>query len=260
MKKILVFISLVLAFRSEAQIEKAIPPKPSPMRLVVDNTGTLTTDQRDALERKLVSYDDTTSNQITVVIVPTTGDYDISEYALTLGREWGVGNKDFNNGIVFLIAKNDRKVWIATGYGLEGAIPDITAKTIIEKEVVPNFRGEDYYRGIDNGVEAIIKAAAGEYHAPAGYANRKRGKGGKGIIPIVVIFIIIMIILSRRGGGGRGGSFMSRRGYRNLPGPIWFPPIGGGSSGGWGGGSSGGGGFGGFGGGGFGGGGAGGSW
>ena len=78
-----------------------------------------------------------------------------------LGRKWGVGNKEFNNGIVFLVAKNDRKVFIATGYGLEGAIPDITAKQIIENEVVPNFRGNDYYWGIDFGVDALIQAAAG---------------------------------------------------------------------------------------------------
>lgn len=259
MKKFLLPILLLLASVSMGQIEKVIPPQPVPPRLVVDLTGTLASDQRDALEAKLVAYDDTTSNQIAVVIIPTTGDYDISEVAYMIGRKWGVGNKEFNNGIVFLVAKNDRKVFIATGYGLEGAIPDITAKRIIENEVVPNFRGNDYYRGIDFGVDALMLAAAGEYEAPAGYANRGRKGTGGNLLGMIIIFLIILFILSRINRGG-GGAFMSRRGYRNWTGPstMWFPPSGGGGSG-WGGGG-GGGGFGGFGGGGFGGGGAGGSW
>ncbi len=260
MKKIFLYIFLFCSSVAFAQIDDTVPKPPNPPRLVVDQTSTLTHDQQEALERKLVAYDDSTSNQIAVVIVPSTGDYEISDYALTLGRKWGVGGKEFNNGIVFLIAKNDRKVYIATGYGLEGAIPDITAKQIIESEVVPNFRGDDYYRGIDYGTDALIKAAAGEYKAPAGY--RKRGSGGGSILGVIIIFIIIMFILSRINRGG-GGSFMSRRGARGWTGaPIWWFPSGGSSGGsGWGGGgSSGGGGFGGFGGGSFGGGGAGGSW
>ncbi len=259
MKKILIPILLLISTLSFAQIENAIPKAPNPQRLVVDQTNTLTPDQLQALEAKLVAYDDTTSNQITVVIVPSTGDYDISDFAFTIGRKWGVGNKEFNNGVVFLIAKTDRKVFIAPGYGLEGAIPDITAKTIIEREVVPNFRGDDYYRGIDNGVTALIKAASGEYKAPAGYT--KRGKKGSNLTGIIVLIIIVVLIIGRSSGGrGGGGSFMSRRGYRNFNGPVFFPPIGGGGWGGGGSGGGGGGGFGGFGGGSFGGGGAGGSW
>jgi uncharacterized protein len=262
MKQLLLFLFLFLGVVATAQIEKAIPPVPVPPRLVVDLTGTLAPDQQAALERKLVAYDDSTSNQIVVVIVPSTGDYDISDFAFTLGRQWGVGNKEFNNGVVFLIAKNDRKVFIAPGYGLEGAIPDITAKRIIESEVVPNFRENDFYRGIDYGTDALIKAAEGEYKAPAGYANRGRGGGGISLFGLimVIIFIIILINIMRRGGGGGGGGYMSRRGYRNWSGPVIFPPLGGGGFGGGGGGGFGGGGFGGFGGGSFGGGGAGGSW
>jgi hypothetical protein len=110
MRKLLLPLFLLLAQVSLAQIEKVIPAKPNPPRLVVDLTGTLAPDQVQALESKLVAYDDSTSNQIVVVIVPTTGDYDISDVAYQLGRNWGVGNKEFNNGVVLLIAKNDRKV------------------------------------------------------------------------------------------------------------------------------------------------------
>ena len=263
MKKTWITLSLLfLALLGSAQIEKVIPPPPNPPRLVVDLTQTLSPDQQQALEAKLVAYDDSTSNQIAVVLIPTTGDYDISEVAYQLGRSWGVGNKENNNGVVLLVAKNDRKVFIAPGYGLEGAIPDAIAKRIVETEIVPNFREQDFYRGIDFGVDALIKAAAGEYTAPAGYRKKKGDKLGDVIVLVIfmVLLIIFIFVKSRKGGGG---SFMSGRGYRNWNGPstMWFPPthIGGGSrSSGFGGG--GGGGFGGFGGGSFGGGGAGGSW
>ncbi len=258
MKKLLLPILLFLTLFAQAQIEKALPELPSPPKLVVDFTGTLTADQKDALERKLVAYDDSTSNQVAVVIVATTGDYDIAEFSFALGRKWGIGNKEKNNGVLLLIAKDDRKVFIAPGYGLEGAIPDITAKQIVENIIVPNFKGSDFYGGIDQGTDAIISAAAGEFKADPGYANRGKKKG----FPLgVIIFILVIVILMSRGGGG-GGSFMSRRGSRNISRPniFWFPPIGGGGGGGFGGGGGGGGGFGGFGGGSFGGGGAGGSW
>jgi uncharacterized protein len=258
MKKILLPIFLFLTLFASAQIEKAIPEAPNPPKLVVDLTGTLTADQQQALERKLVAYDDSTSNQVAVVIIATTGDYDISDFAFALGRKWGVGNKEKDNGVVLLIAKNDRKVFIAPGYGLEGAIPDITAKRIVEDVILPNFRGNDFYRGIDEGTDAVIKAAKGEFVAEEGYANRGQGKKGIPLLGIIILIIVILIIM--KSGGGRGGSFMSRRGYKNINRPtvFWFPTGGGGGGGGFGGG--GGGGFGGFGGGSFGGGGAGGSW
>ncbi|MBW7892988.1 MAG: TPM domain-containing protein [Chitinophagaceae bacterium] len=257
------FLFVIFLFVSTAlfgQVDKVIPPAPSLPRLINDFTGTLTPMQQESLEKKLTTYDDTTSNQIAVVIVKTLNDYDPYEYATALGRKWGVGNKEFNNGVVFLIAKDDHKVFIAPGYGLEGALPDITCKQIVDNEILPNFRENDFYRGIDAGTTAIMQAAAGEYEPPEGYANRGKNEG----VPLVVILIIIFFIafiISRIGGGG-GGSFMSRRGYREtgVPPVFWFP--GGGRSsggGGWSGGGSGGG-FGGFGGGSFGGGGAGGSW
>ncbi len=261
MKKYLFVILFFLSLGVSAQVDKIVPAAPNPPQLVNDFTGTLTQLQQENLEHKLKNYDDTTSNQIAVVIVKTVGDYDPYEYATALGRKWGVGNKEFNNGVVFLIAKDDRKVFIAPGYGLEGALPDITCKQIIENEILPNFRGNDYYRGIDEGTTAIMKAAVGEYQPPEGYADRGKKKGVPLPLIIFIIFIIVVII-SRIGGGGGGGSFMSRRGYREtgVPPVFWFPGGGGSrGGGGWGGGGSSGG-FGGFGGGSFGGGGAGGSW
>lgn len=241
-----------------------VPPRPSPPKLVNDYVGVLTPDQKAHLEEKLVAYDDSTSIQVVVVIVNTLDDYDPVDYAVKLGREWGVGNKKTNNGVVFLMSMEPgkRKVFIAPGYGLEGAIPDITAKQIIDNEVIPQFRQDNYFRGISNGVDAIIQASHGEYKAPEGYHDRNKGKGGGGAFVFIIILVVIFLVLGRGGGGPRGG-MMSRRGYRglgNIP-FIFFP--GGGGGGGWSGGggsSGGGGGFGGFGGGSFGGGGAGGSW
>lgn len=255
MKKFLSIFFLLLAFASSAQVEKVIPPRPNPPRLVNDLTGNfLTPDQSAALERKLVAYDDSTSNQIAVVVVSDLKGYSAADYAIALGRAWGVGNKNFDNGIVVLISTGgtagNRDAFIAVGYGLEGVIPDLTADAIIENELIPNFKAGNYYRGLDEATDAIFRAAEGKYKAPEGY--RKKGKGfNPGLI--IVIAIILLVVLGGIGGGG-GGGYVSRRGYTGWPGGGW---IGGG---GFGGGGGGGGGFGGFGGGGFGGGGAGGKW
>ena len=258
MKKLALILFLLPAFIVNAQ---QIPNPPSPPKLVNDFTNTLTATQAAALEEKLVAYDDTSSNQIAVVIIKSLDGSDIGDFATELGRKWGIGNKKNNNGVVLLIAKDDHKVFISPGYGLEGALPDALCKQIVETDIVPSFRESDFYRGIDDGTNSIMKAAAGQYEPPAGYAARgRKGKGIPGLAVIIVVLVIIFIISNITRGGG--GSFMSRRGYRGsgIP-PIWWFPSGGGGSG-WsgGGGGGGGGGFGGFGGGGFGGGGAGGSW
>ena len=237
------------------------PAKPNPPRLVNDYVHLLTADQQQTLERKLVEYENRTSNQFAIVVLESIGNSDPGDYATELGRRWGVGGKQFNNGVVILITVGGgagrRHVFIAPGYGLEKAIPDFTAKQIVDNDLIPYLKEKDYYRGLNNAVDALMKAAEGEYK---GTGPKGKGGGGPNIFLIIVVIIIIVIAISR-GGGGRGG-MMSRRGYRRsaIP-PIWWFPTGGGSSGGggWSGGG-GGGSFGGFGGGSFGGGGAGGSW
>jgi uncharacterized protein len=251
-----------------------VPAPPNPPRLVNDFAHVMTPDQISSLEHKLVDYDDSTSVQIVVLTVPTIGDNAIEDYALKLFRTWGIGNKKTNNGVLVLTAIQERKVYIQTGLGMEGSIPDVTAKSIIDNEIVPNFKGTDqdnYYRGFSHAADALIQAAAGEYKAPDGYSKRGRhGKGGGagniiGLFFFVFIIIIVFIFRNRGGGGGGGGLFggsgilpfmigtMVGRGFRGG-GSDW------GGGGGWSGGDSGGGGFGGFGGGDSGGGGAGGSW
>jgi uncharacterized protein len=266
MKRIALLLVLFVSLAATVFAQN-IPARPSPPTLVNDYTNTLSPDQKATLERKLTVYDDSTSNQVVIVIIPSTNDYAPADYATKLGRQWGVGNKKTNNGVVLLVAKDDRAIFIAPGYGLEGAIPDITAKSIIEDIIKPNFRENDFYKGLDLGTDAIIRAAVGEYKAPAGYRKKSKGRSGSSILGIV-IFIFVIIILGARGGGGRGGGMMSRRGYGSSALPWIIGGMlgsgarsGGGGFGGFGGGgSSGGGGFGGFGGGSFGGGGAGGNW
>lgn len=240
-------------------LAQQIPDKPNPPRLVNDLAGVLSPEDEASLERKLVAYDDSTSNQVAVVMIKTLDGYPIEEYALQLFRSWGIGNKKTNNGILILAAIEDRKIRIEVGYGLEGAIPDITANQIIRNDIGPNFRNGNYYEGLVAASESVIEAATGEYKAPAGYRNRD-GKGGGSILGMIIIFIVIIIILSNINRRGGGGGFMSRRGYRGFGPTVFWPGgwTGGGGSGG--GGWSGGGGFGGFGGGSSGGGGASGSW
>ena len=233
-----------------------LPPRPDPPRLVNDLAGVLSPQEEAELERKLVAYDDSTSNQVAIVTITTLDGYPIEEYAVRLFRDWGIGNKSTNNGVLLIAVIQDRAIRIETGYGLEGAIPDITAAQIIRNDIAPAFRNGNYFEGFDKATQSIILAAAGEYTAPEGYGDRGDKKPGG--FPVVLIIILIIIILSninRRGGGG----FMSRRGHRGFRGPIFFPGGFGGGFGG-GGGGFGGGGFGGFGGGSSGGGGASGSW
>jgi uncharacterized protein len=258
MKRILIAIFLVIAAFINVAAQD-IPPKPNPPKLVNDFANQLSETEKAQLEQKLVAYNDSTSSQIVIVIVPTTGDYPIADYALKLGREWGVGQKDKDNGIVLLWAPTDRKVYISTGYGLEGAIPDAIAKRIISQVITPQFKNGQFYEGLDQGVDMIFKYATGEYKADPKAAN------DDGSFPPMLIFIIIFIVViifmfrNRNNGGGRGG----RGGFGGFGGPLFFPYTthsGGGSfSGNWGGGG-GSGGFGGFGGGSFGGGGAGGDY
>lgn len=250
LKRILILFSFLLL--NLAGFGQDIPPRPNPPRLVNDFVGNLLSAQQiSQLEQKLVNYNDTTSTQIVIVIVDSVEPYDMNTYAFELGRKWGVGQEGKNNGIVLLWAPGDRKVYIATGYGMEGALPDAYAKRIVDQVIIPKFKEIKYYEGLDAGVDTIMKYASGEYKA------EPQGGGEDSIIPIVVFFTIIFlfIYISRKGGGG--GGFNSNGGgmpYSTYTG--W-----GRSTGSWGGGeSSGGGGFGGFGGGSFGGGGAGGSY
>jgi len=199
------------------------------------------------LERKLVAYDDSTSTQIAIVIIPSIEDDDMFDYSQRLAESWGIGGKENSNGILVLVAQKERKIRIHTGYGVEGAIPDAIASRILRNEITPAFKEGQYYVGLNQATSAMMQALASEYEATG------EGSGPRPIafIPIVLIGLILLFFFRRRSYTG-----YSRSG-RHFYGTPW---VGGGFGGGGSGFGGGGGGFGGFGGGSFGGGGAGGSW
>jgi len=239
-------------------------PEP-PGRLVADYSGTLRQIEINALETKLRAFEDSTSNQLAVVLLSSIGDYEVADYAVRLAKKWGIGTKKHDNGILLLAAIQDRAVTIQTGYGMEGALPDIIAYRIIQNEIKPAFRQGDYFGGIDKATDAIIAQTKGEYKAEPKVRERNpQGSGGSLIVVIIVVFVIFLMSKSNGGNGRRRGNMMSGRGSSDI---FWWTLMSGmgkgSSGGGFGGGGFGGGsggGFGGFGGGGFGGGGASGRW
>lgn len=256
MRKLITVLFLTLL--SAGSFAQNFPEKPT--TLVNDYTGTLSETQKQQLESKLVAFDDSTSTQIAIAIVKTVGEYDINDYTLGLGRKWGVGGAKKNNGVMIVVALGDRKISMQTGYGVEGALPDIVTKQIIDNEIKPYFKEGDYYSGLEAGTTAIIKYTKGEYKNDNPKAAKKDSGAAAGILVIIIVVIIIII---RKGGGGGGSQIMGGRGVGEAL--FWGALLGSGrsSGSGWGGGSSGGssgGGFGGFGGGSFGGGGSSGSW
>lgn len=246
---------LSAALLMSALFSYAIPSRPEPQRLVNDFAGLFASYQEDELERMLVAFDDSTSNQITVVTVADLEGCDPAEYATRIGIDWQVGSARFDNGIVLLVkprtAAFSGQVFIAVGYGLEGAVPDAFAKRIIENELIPHFRENDYYGGVLSACDVLMKLASGEISEPR--EVEEDDTLAIIIATLVVLFLLFCILVAMFGNGGGSGNGGSG-GRRPV---IYTGPVittGHNYGGGFGGG------FGGFGGGSFGGGGAGGSW
>lgn len=246
-----------------------IPERPNPPRLVNDLAGILEPQEVQSLESTLDEFSNQTSTQIVVLTVKSLDDEDKAMYATEVGQKWGVGKKGFDNGIVILLKEktNDSKgeVFIAPGYGLEGAIPDATCKLIIENEMIPSFRQNNYFEGINKAVAILMKLSLGEYSAKEYNKKANKKEDAPGAIIGLIVFILILTSIFRGSNSARNRSM----GRNSLPFWILLGMLGSGSrsgSGSWGnfssgsGGFGGGGGFGGFGGGSYGGGGAGGSW
>jgi uncharacterized protein len=258
-------ILMLLFMLSIPFLTSGIPPKPNPPKLVNDLAGIFDAGQVQQLEEILVRFNDSTSNQIVVLTVNDFEGLSKSEYAYEVGQQWGVGTKGFDNGVVILIkpktSSGKGEVFIATGYGLEGAIPDATGRQIIENEMIPRFKENDYYGGVMAAANTIMSLAMGEFNAGQYAKKHKKSNGWGALVPIIIIIIIIALFRSNKGNHHQIGKDL----------PFWSLLLllssAGRSSGsygdfrsGSGGFGGGGGGFGGFGGGGFGGGGAGGSW
>lgn len=255
--RLFLFIVTLSGIQVGAQTVQVVSPS-DPPTLVNDRAHLMTADQVESLESKLVAFDDSTSNQIAVVTIPSLGDADIETYANTLFRKWGIGGKKHDNGVLLLIAANDRQVRIEVGYGLEGAITDVQSKDIIDNDITPNFRNGNYATGINLATDHLCQAAVGEYKEQRAHNQDDDGSGVA--VFLFVLIIVVFIIFCNRNNGGRGGGMFGRRGYGSIFPPIWIGGGGGFGSGGGSSGGGGGGGFGGFGGGSSGGGGASGGW
>ena len=241
-----------------------IPEKPEFIPPVIDNTNTLNNNEFRALTDKLIRYNDSTSTEIVIAIIPSTKGENIGLLAPRWGQKWGIGQAKEDNGIFVLLAKNDRKIWVAPGYGVESKLTAGINGELIRNHALPNFKSNNYYRGLDELTSAFIDILSGTYKGKPKRKSNSNANDFEGIFSFIIILFIIIIFIARRNnrrGGGRGnGHFDSR----DLFSTIILSGMGrsggsfGGSSSG---GSFGGGGFGGFGGGGgFSGGGAGGSW
>jgi uncharacterized protein len=261
------YFAVILFFIFSAKIfSQDIPAISNPPKLVNDFSGLLSEEEKNALEQKLVAFNDSTSSQIAIVLLKTTGDYPVDDYAIALYRKWGIGQKGKDNGAVVLCAMDDRRVAIITGYGLEGALPDGICKRIIEQKIKPAFKEGSYYAGLDAATDEMIKRASGEYVADE---KQTSNQSPPPLAPFILFGIIILIVFYSRYRAVKryallngltfwaawtllnAASNMGRRGG------SWGGGFGGGGGSSWGGG---GGGFGGFGGGSTGGGGATGGW
>jgi len=267
MKKLHKFFGLFLILLIVSTVQaQDIPVQPNPPHLVNDLAGIMTPEQVQQLESRLVAFNDSTSTQIAVVTLKSLNGYSASEMAERIGTTWGVGQKKYNNGIVILIKPkigNEKgETFIATGYGLEGKLPDIICKRIVQEVMMPEFQNGNIVGGINAGALTVMKFATGEYK-DGSFAPKKGSRRGKSpITPFIILIIMAFIVM--RGFRGRGNHHSIGHGM-----PLW-PFLFMGGLGGFGGGSNNdsgsgfgggdGGGFGGFGGGDFGGGGAGGSW
>jgi len=259
------FLLFFIGLTSLVFSQDYLPDKPKFQTSLYDYAEMMDKGQARQLEQKLIRYSDTTSTQIVVITINSLEGNDVALYATELAHKWGIGQEGKDNGIVILVSKNDRKVTIRTGYGVEYLLTDALSRRIIENVITPAFKQGDFYGGLDRAADVIFEILSGEYQ------GERQQDGPEGRFPaflIVLIFIIVMIILSNRNKRG-GGNNRGRRGGFSLLDAIILSHAGRGSfgGGGFGGsrgggfGSGGGGGFGGgFGGGGFGGGGASGGW
>lgn len=209
---------------------------------VVDNAGLLSPALENRITKQLEQHEAATSNQVVVVTLPSLQGTSIEDYGYQLGRHWAIGQADRNNGVLLIVAPNQRKVRIEVGYGLEGDLPDAISKTIIEQEILPAFRNSDFPGGITAGVNAILAAIEGSYEPRPEALKKKSNRVGVVIFFLFVVVIVLKLFLGDRfpvdvyvggyrigGGSGRGSGSGGGGGFSGGGGSFG----GGGSSGGW---------------------------
>jgi uncharacterized protein len=229
----------------------AAPKFPALTGRVVDDANILSSQTKADLNTKLAALEQKTSRQLVVVTIPSLGGYEISDYGYQLGRNWGIGQKSLNNGILFIVAPTEHKTRIEVGYGLEPIVTDALSSVIIQSRVLPFFRKGDFNAGVEAGTDALIEqlsleASEAEKRAAAAAERRPQDdSGGGGLLGfLIVLFIFFMIarvfggwgllpfLFMGGGGGGRGGGW-SGGGGGGWSGGGGGSFGGGGSSGSW---------------------------
>ena len=229
-------LPLLLLWTTTLQAAPAFPPLSG---CVVDEAALMSRKQAHQLTQQLAAFEQRSGIQLVVVSIDTLAGDTIEEYGYQLGRHWGIGQKGKNNGVLLIIAQDERKVRIEVGYGLEGALPDAIAANIIQTRILPAFKRGDMVAGILAGSQGIMQALAGEYQ-PVDNTSKADKQGGPWLFILVVIAMIVLHNL-RGGGGGPGG----RRRAAYMAGGFGAGSFGGRTGGGGGGFSGGGGSFGG---------------
>lgn len=265
-RTLFIWFSMLLCLAQMGLAQEPWCPAPT-HQLVNDYSGVLSPSQKQELENRLVAFDDSTSNQVLIVIVPSLHDCEIMELGTRIGSTWGVGQRDSNNGVVILIKSKESKsdygdVAILPGYGLEGVLPDMLCNRITGDIMAPQLSQGDYYQAISDALDIIEPACRGEFQHKRS-SKDSDGRGNFFVLGLVILIIVVAFIVGTRNKKDPPDrdDFFDDRDHRNRRSlwPFIFFPRGGGSgfggSGGFGG-FGGSGGFGGFGGGSFGGGGS----
>jgi uncharacterized protein len=198
---------LTAAVVAPALAQQGLVAVPQLTARVTDLTGTLTADQSSALEAKLAAFEQSKGSQVAVLIVPTTQPEAIEQYSIRVVDQWKLGRGKVDDGVLVLVALNDRKVRLEVGYGLEGALPDATANRIIQQDIAPAFKRGDYYDGINTGVDRIMRVIEGEPLPEPEFNPPAAGIPGLfNLLPFLFIFALIGGSIFRRLFGRVGGA------------------------------------------------------
>ena len=198
----LVQMLVLMLFAASVWAQVAVPDY---SRRVIDLTATLSTEQLAALENKLAAFEASKGSQIAVLIVPTTEPEDIAQFGIRVAEAWKTGRAKVDDGVILIVAKNDRKLRVEVGYGLEGAIPDAIAKRVISETITPYFKAGDFFGGIDAGVTQLMGLIEGESLPPPQARSSKQSGGMDAFLPLLIGGVVVGFMLSAFLGRTLGG-------------------------------------------------------
>jgi uncharacterized protein len=217
---------LLFVWLSASALVAAEPKFPPLSGRVVDGAGLLDAAAVARLDAQLAGFERASSIQLVIATLPDLQGYEIEEFGYQLGRFWGIGQKDRNNGVLLIVAQAERKVRIEAGYGLEGTLTDALSAAIIQNAIVPRFKSGQFEAGIEEGVAAIMAALQGEYQPPPSKDESRLPDA----LPLLLLMIFVGVMFAGSFGGPRGGSGFRRGGF--LPGGGFGGYSGGGFGGG----------------------------